>query len=76
MLTKGDVLAFLGKASTPTGTFNESAFSTSPVPPEEVTEVAKPLDGTDIRRLIMAGLLESVKPRAAGKCYRHLRCWH
>jgi pyruvate/2-oxoglutarate dehydrogenase complex dihydrolipoamide acyltransferase (E2) component len=61
MLTKGDVLAFLGKASGPTGTFKES-----PSPIEEATKglvkkdvAPPPLDGPAIRRLIVSSMLQS-----------------
>jgi pyruvate/2-oxoglutarate dehydrogenase complex dihydrolipoamide acyltransferase (E2) component len=37
MLTKGDVLAFLGKASSPTGTFKQTQLS----PGSEATQVAQ-----------------------------------
>ncbi|OCH89080.1 single hybrid motif-containing protein [Obba rivulosa] len=67
MLTKGDVLAFLGKASSPTGTYKE--------PPNELPETQQkaakqeaqqPLDGAAIRRLIVGSMLDaSVKARAA-----------
>ncbi|KAF9466254.1 pyruvate dehydrogenase X component [Collybia nuda] len=57
MLTKGDVLAFLGKASSPQGTYKE-------VPPQEATKAEKkpeiePLNGPAIRQLIVSSLLKS-----------------
>ncbi|KAG6887290.1 hypothetical protein C0995_016370 [Termitomyces sp. Mi166 len=59
MLTKGDVLTYLGKASGPTGTFKES---TSHLPAEIIQgvkkEEVKALDGATIRRLIVSTMLE------------------
>jgi len=61
MLTKGDVLAHLGKASSPTGTYKESVKeSHTPVPPKE----EKILDANDVRKLILAGMVKSTAPRA------------
>ncbi|KAI0373257.1 single hybrid motif-containing protein [Pilatotrama ljubarskyi] len=71
MLTKGDVLAHLGLASSPTGTFRET-----PVPDVktdkktgaqgEKKEEVVPLDGASIRRLIVGNMLDaSLKARAA-----------
>ncbi|KAH9939602.1 single hybrid motif-containing protein [Amylocystis lapponica] len=65
MLTKGDVLAYLGKASGPLGTFRE------PSAPERTERAAAtpakeppPLDGAALRRLIVSSMLEaSVKAR-------------
>jgi len=57
MLTKGDVLAHLGLASSPTGTYKEAKKSEQvPIPKKE--EV-KPLDGLAIRRLIVSNMLSS-----------------
>ncbi|KAF8061633.1 pyruvate dehydrogenase X component [Lyophyllum atratum] len=58
MLTKGDILAHLGKASSPTGTYKEP-----PSVPVEITKAAekvehKPLDGSTIRRLIVSTMLQ------------------
>ena len=39
MLTKGDVLAYLGKASSPTGTFKEEVKPLTEAPKKEVKEV-------------------------------------
>ncbi|KAF8162857.1 hypothetical protein B0H34DRAFT_297920 [Crassisporium funariophilum] len=67
MLTKGDILAFLGKASGPLGTYKPG-----PTPIEEAakaagkkqTEVVQPLDGATIRRLIVSSMLQaSLKAR-------------
>ncbi|KAJ7273014.1 pyruvate dehydrogenase X component [Mycena rebaudengoi] len=61
MLTKGDVLAFLGKASGPTGTYKEAAPAAAPAPKKEEY---KPLDGPALRRLIVSTMLQnSVKAR-------------
>jgi len=62
MLTKGDVLAFLGKASGPMGTYKESP------PPMAQTQLKKeeykPLDGQALRRLIVSTMLQnSLKAR-------------
>ncbi|KAH8834062.1 pyruvate dehydrogenase X component [Flagelloscypha sp. PMI_526] len=67
MLTKGDVLAFLGKASSPTGTLKEPVKEpVSPASPSTPKpEPVKPLDGPALRRLIVSNLLrDSVKARA------------
>ncbi|VDB96574.1 unnamed protein product [Peniophora sp. CBMAI 1063] len=68
MITKGDVLAYLGKASSPTGTFKqEKAAAPEPtVPKKKDQEVVKPLDGPALRRAIMQGMYQkSVKVRNA-----------
>lgn len=68
MLTKGDVLAFLGKASGPLGSYKES-----PSPIQQAIESAgkapkkeeKPLDGPAIRQLIVTTMLNnSIKARS------------
>ncbi|KAJ3981104.1 pyruvate dehydrogenase X component [Lentinula detonsa] len=68
MVTKGDVLAFLGKASGPLGTFKPS-----PTPIQKAvkglqrkeTPKDTPLDGAAIRKLIVATMLQnSVKAKA------------
>ncbi|KAH7889969.1 single hybrid motif-containing protein [Phlebopus sp. FC_14] len=59
MLTKGDVLAYLGKASSPTGTYKAPKNETAS--PQKV-EPVKPLDGTTIRKLIISGLVAQTKP--------------
>ncbi|KAH7107258.1 single hybrid motif-containing protein [Auriculariales sp. MPI-PUGE-AT-0066] len=67
MLTKGDVLAHLGLASSPTGTYRE--------PPRELPgfgqqqqakklEPPKVFDGPTVRRLIAEGLSKIAKPAA------------
>jgi len=58
MLTKGDVLAFLGKASGPLGTYKElpSPQGTGKI---EKKEEIKPLDGLAVRRLIVSSMLKS-----------------
>lgn len=62
MLTKGDVLAYLGKASSPTGTFKEAEKTIEA--PKKVE--AEPLDGGAIRRLIVGNFYQSsVKARAS-----------
>ncbi|KAK1219836.1 pyridoxine biosynthesis protein [Marasmius sp. AFHP31] len=68
MLTKGDVLAFLGKASGPLGTFKpppspiEQAAQSAGVAPKKEE---KPLDGPAIRQLIVSTMLSnSLKARS------------
>ncbi|TFK60003.1 single hybrid motif-containing protein [Pluteus cervinus] len=63
MLTKGDVLTFLGKASGPTGTYKERPAVV--YKPEVVAkEEPKALDGPALRRTIVANMLSnSLKPR-------------
>ncbi|KIM53709.1 hypothetical protein SCLCIDRAFT_1222573 [Scleroderma citrinum Foug A] len=58
-LTKGDVLAYLGKASSPTGTYSEPKKEVSV--PQKI-EPTKPLDGAAIRQLIVSGLASRMKP--------------
>ncbi|KDQ59622.1 hypothetical protein JAAARDRAFT_33204 [Jaapia argillacea MUCL 33604] len=63
MLTKGDVLTYLGQASGPLGTFKEAEKKPEKV---EKKEEVKPLDGAAIRRLIVGNFLQtSLKARAA-----------
>ncbi|EJD05936.1 single hybrid motif-containing protein [Fomitiporia mediterranea MF3/22] len=57
MLTKGDVLAFLGKASSPLGTFKPQKVDTPA--PKKAQEEIKVLDGPAIRQLIVTNLLQS-----------------
>ncbi|KAH9890603.1 hypothetical protein C8Q73DRAFT_667455 [Cubamyces lactineus] len=71
MLTKGDVLAHLGLASAPTGTYRETPAPDAKTDKKtgaqgEKKEAAAPLDGAAIRRLIVSNMLEtSAKERAA-----------
>jgi pyruvate/2-oxoglutarate dehydrogenase complex dihydrolipoamide acyltransferase (E2) component len=69
MITKGDILTYLGKASGPNGTYKPG-----PSPIEEATknlqkkpaadQPAKPLDGDAVRRLIVNNMLQqSIKAR-------------
>ncbi|TFK46407.1 single hybrid motif-containing protein [Heliocybe sulcata] len=63
MLTKGDVLAFLGKASSPTGTFKEPEKKPDPLAKKPQVKI-EPLDGPALRRLIVSNMLQaSVKAR-------------
>jgi len=63
MLTKGDVLAYLGKASGPLGTYKEAKKDAKVV--AKVDEY-KPLDGPAVRRLIVTTLLQrSIRARNA-----------
>ncbi|KAJ7771577.1 single hybrid motif-containing protein [Mycena metata] len=62
MLTKGDVLAFLGKASSPMGTFKETPSPAAQAQPKK--EEYKPLDGPALRRVIVSTMLQnSLKAR-------------
>ncbi|KIJ43980.1 hypothetical protein M422DRAFT_30559 [Sphaerobolus stellatus SS14] len=72
MLTKGDVLAYLGKASGPTGTWKDTTPTPSVYKQQAVPANAKlgapppkaPLDATAIRKTIVAALLaDSIKSR-------------
>ncbi|OCB84333.1 single hybrid motif-containing protein [Sanghuangporus baumii] len=68
MLTKGDVLAFLGKASSPSGTYKPVETETpAPKPaPKPAKEQPKSLDGEQLRQTIAAGLAKSSRrPRLA-----------
>lgn len=79
MLTKGDVLTFLGKASNPNGTFTPApspieearkALATAGAPSKKAAE-AKPLDGDALRRLIVNSMLEaSAKARNPAPDYK------
>ncbi|KAK0210253.1 pyruvate dehydrogenase X component [Desarmillaria ectypa] len=65
MLTKGDVLAFLGKASGPLGTYKEPVLAqpTAPIPRKDEP---KPIDAAALRQLIVSTMLRnSVKPATA-----------
>jgi len=63
MLTKGDVLAYLGKASSPLGTFKEAPKEGPTAPPKKAEPPA--LDGLALRRLIVSTMLEtSLKARS------------
>ncbi|KAG9087994.1 hypothetical protein FS749_002503 [Ceratobasidium sp. UAMH 11750] len=73
MLTKGDVLAHLGLASTPTGTFKTTVPKDTPAAagkgakPETAKKV-EPLDAAGLRRAIVEGLAARAdKARAAPK---------
>lgn len=66
MLTKGDVLAYIGKASGPMGTYNEApsdVFTKSGgdqvKPPKK--EEPQFLDGSALRQLIVKNMLEASK---------------
>ena len=76
MLTKGDVLTYLGLASAPLGTFHETPAPDSKTDAKtgakaEKKEQPAVLDGAAVRRLIVGNMLEaSIKARAAaGKLY-------
>ena len=65
MLTKGDILAHLGLASGPTGTFKEKhgLDEHKAKPAQKSEKVEPPLDGPAIRRLIVSNML-AVSSRA------------
>ncbi|KAG5723960.1 hypothetical protein E4T56_gene9743 [Termitomyces sp. T112] len=58
MLTKGDVLTYLGKASGPTGTFTQPTSHFPAAKAQVMKEEPKALDGAAIRRLIVLTMLE------------------
>ncbi|KIM28778.1 hypothetical protein M408DRAFT_329232 [Serendipita vermifera MAFF 305830] len=58
MLTKGDVLAYMGKASSPTGTYKSSALSAAPQAAAPPKKEVKPVDALGLRRMIVSGLTE------------------
>ncbi|KAG5650885.1 hypothetical protein H0H81_010664 [Sphagnurus paluster] len=68
MLTKGDVLAHLGKASSPTGTYKQPSAQLPETQGVKKEKEVKPLDGASIRRLIVSTMLKdsiaarSIKP--------------
>ncbi|KAJ3857326.1 pyruvate dehydrogenase X component [Lentinula lateritia] len=72
MVTKGDVLAFLGKASGPLGTFKQSLTpieeAVKGLHKQEASKAglsATPMDGAAIRKLIVSTMLQnSVKAKA------------
>jgi len=67
MLTKGDVLAFLGKASSPTGTFKPAQLGPGAESPQKVeARVEKPLDGLAIRQLIVQSMYQRTLKARAG----------
>jgi len=66
MLTKGDILAFLGKASGPLGSYEGKELKTEMKAAGSVgkdgaakAEVYKPLDGNALRQLIVSNMLQS-----------------
>ncbi|KAI0927901.1 hypothetical protein AcW1_005303 [Taiwanofungus camphoratus] len=64
MLTKGDVLAYLGKASGPMGTYKEPPKEQAAKAPKQ--EDPQILDGAALRKLIVTNMLEaSIKARSA-----------
>ncbi|EIN08017.1 single hybrid motif-containing protein [Punctularia strigosozonata HHB-11173 SS5] len=66
MLTKGDVLAYLGKASSPSGTYKEESKSDSKPGSKSEKPKEKPtLDGAAIRKLIVSSFLDASKPKPA-----------
>lgn len=68
MLTKGDILAHLGLASGPTGTFKEKhgLDEHKAQPAQKSEKVEPPLDGPAIRRLIVSNMLAaSTRARSA-----------
>ncbi|KAM5542646.1 hypothetical protein V8D89_003607 [Ganoderma adspersum] len=69
MLTKGDVLAHLGLASGPSGTYHETPppdVKTAPKTDAKAKAETAPLDGLALRRLVVGNMLDvSIKARAA-----------
>ncbi|EPQ32451.1 uncharacterized protein PFL1_00647 [Pseudozyma flocculosa PF-1] len=79
MITKGDVLAFLGRAKSPTGTFKEAKGGIAVLGPSQAfpkkasganaassgdaKKVSEPLTGTELRSLIIGGLAASAAAR-------------
>jgi len=63
MLTKGDVLAYLGLAQSPTGTYKPQKEEKPVAEGAKKAEPPKPLTGEEVRRLIIAGMQRSVKPQ-------------
>ncbi|PFH52474.1 hypothetical protein AMATHDRAFT_57098 [Amanita thiersii Skay4041] len=59
MLTKGDILAYLGKASSPTGTFKPEKKLQHGTSQKPLKEEPKPLDGSALRKLIVSSMLQS-----------------
>ncbi|EUC67355.1 pyruvate dehydrogenase X component [Rhizoctonia solani AG-3 Rhs1AP] len=71
MLTKGDILAHLGLASTPTGTFKVTQPKDTPATVSKTgtkAEAPKKIDAPTLRKLIIEGMiLRADKSRAAPK---------
>lgn len=68
MLTKGDVLTYLGQASGPLGSFQAALDQEEEKAKSEKTIAKKPeappaLDGPALRRLIVAGMFEASQPK-------------
>jgi len=61
MLTKGDVLAHLGRASNPFGTYKPPQKETAKAAPAKPEAPTKPLDSDAIRQLIVSGLAARLK---------------
>ncbi|KAF9025164.1 single hybrid motif-containing protein [Hymenopellis radicata] len=59
MLTKGDLLTFLGKASGPMGTYKEPKPEGKPSPAAPKKEQVKVLDGAALRQLIVSSMLKN-----------------
>jgi pyruvate/2-oxoglutarate dehydrogenase complex dihydrolipoamide acyltransferase (E2) component len=67
MLTKGDILAFLGKASSPTGTFKPARLGPGAEVAKKVeAKVEKPLDGPAIRQFIVQSMYQTALKARAG----------
>jgi len=65
MLTKGDVLAHLGLAQGPNGTFKpmKQTHPASESKPALKEEVEKDFTGDEVRRAILAGLERRIRPK-------------
>ncbi|KAF8267824.1 single hybrid motif-containing protein [Lactarius quietus] len=67
MLTKGDVLAFLGKASSPTGSFKPPQLGPGAEASKKAeAKVEKPLDGLAIRQVIVQSMYQTALKARAG----------
>ena len=78
MITKGDVLTFLGKASGPLGSFKaaldkeEAKLKSEKSGAKKAEAPAPPVDGAGLRRLIVSNMLEaSQKAYKPGACVQH-----
>lgn len=81
MITKGDVLAFLGKAKSPTGSFKEPKGGIAVLGPSQAApkggaapdKKSEPLTGEELRSLIIGGLASSGRAARQAKVAPALR---
>ncbi|CAG8712479.1 11525_t:CDS:2, partial [Acaulospora colombiana] len=64
MLTKGDVLAFLGKASSPTGTYKMAPTAIGAPAAAAPPAKKEPVDALTLRQMIVSGLSELSSTKA------------